>query len=56
MLRVHERRHAASLLRLGNHLQRQSGLAGRFGSEDLNHAAAGQPADAERVVDADRAG
>ncbi|MGC4083478.1 MAG: hypothetical protein QM736_15545 [Vicinamibacterales bacterium] len=56
MLGVDERRHAAEPLRLGDHLQRQRGLARRFRSEDLDDAATRHAADTERVVDADRAG
>ncbi len=56
VLGVDERRQAAVLLRLGNDLQGQRGLAGRFRPEDLDDATARQAADAERVVDADRAG
>ena len=56
MLGVDERRHAAELLRLGDDLQRQRGLAGRLRPEDLDDAAARHAADAERVVDADGAG
>ena len=56
MLGVHERGHAAELLGLGNHLQRQRRLARRLRPEDLDDAAARHAAHAERVVDADRAG
>ena len=56
VLGVDERRHAAELLRLGNHLQRQRRLARRLRPEDLDDAAARHAADAERVVDADGAG
>ena len=56
VLGVDERRHAAELLRLGDDLQRQRRLARRFRAEDLDDAAARHAADAERVVDADRAG
>ena len=56
VLGVDERRHAAELLRFGDHLQRQRRLAGRLRSEDLDDAAARHAADAERVVDADGAG
>jgi hypothetical protein len=37
MLRVHKRRQAAGLLRLGNDLQRNRRLARRLRPEDLNH-------------------
>ena len=56
VLGVDERRHAAQLLRLGDDLQRERGLARRLRPEDLDDAAARHAADAERVVDADRAG
>ena len=56
VLGIDERRHAAELLRFGNHLQRQRRLARRLGPEDLDDAAARHAADAERVVDADGAG
>ena len=56
VLGVHEGRHAAKLLRLGNDLQRQRGLARGFGSEDLDDAAARHAADPERVVEAHRPG
>ena len=53
---VDEGRDAAELLRLRDDLQRERRLAGGFRSEDLDHAAAGQAAHAERPVDADRSG
>ena len=56
VLGIDERRHAAKLLRLGDHLQRQRRLARRLGPEDFDDAAARHAADAERVVDADGAG
>ena len=56
VLGVDERRHAAELLRFRNDLQRQGGLAGRFRPEDFDDAAARHAADAEREIDADRAG
>src|SRR6185295_9468174 len=56
VLRVDERGHAAQFLRLGNHLQRQRGLARRLRPEDFDDAAARHAADAERVVDADGPG
>ena len=56
MFRIDERRHAAGLLRLGNHLQCKCGFTGRLGTEDLDDAAAGKAANAERIVDADGAG
>ena len=56
VLGIDERGHAAALLRFGNDLQRERRLAGRLRPEDFDDAAAGQAADAERVVDADGAG
>ena len=53
---VDERRHAAGPLRLGDHLQRERGLARRFRPEHLDDAAAREAADAQGVVDADRPG
>jgi hypothetical protein len=47
---------AAEFLHLGDHLQRQRGLAGRLRAVDLDHAAARQAADAQRDVQAQRAG
>src|SRR6185295_15731082 len=55
VLSVHECRGAAGALRLGDHLQRKRRLARGFRSEDLDDAPAWDAADAERVVDADRA-
>ena len=51
---VDERGDAALLLRLGDHLQRDGGLAGRFRSEDLVDAAAREPAHAQRGVQRNR--
>ena len=56
VLGIDECGHAPEALRLGNHLQRERRLARRFRSEDFGDAAAGQPPDAERKVDADGAG
>ena len=53
---IDERRHAAGLLRLRDDLERQRRLARRFRAEHFDDAAAGNAADAERVVEADRAG
>ena len=53
---VDEGRQAAGFLRFGDDLQRQGGLARRLGPEDLDDAPARDAADAERVVDAERAG
>ena len=47
---------AAGLLHLRHDLQRQRRLARRFRPVDLDDAAARQPADAERDVEAERAG
>ena len=47
---------AALLLGLGHHVQRQGGLARGFRAVDFDHAAARQAADAERDVEAQRAG
>src|SRR5262245_24897215 len=55
VLSVDEGADAALLLRLSYAMQRQRGLARRFGSENLDHAAARQPADAERNVEHERA-
>ena len=56
VLGVDEGRGAAELLRLGDDLQRQRGLAGGLRPVDLDHAAARQAADAERDIEAQRAG
>ena len=56
VLRIDERRHAARLLRLGNHLQRQRGLARRLRPVDFDDAAARHAADPKGIVDADGAG
>ena len=50
MLRVDERRDAAQLLRFGDGVQRDRRLTRRFGAVDLDHPAAGKPADAEGEV------
>ena len=47
---------AALLLDLGHDMQRQGGLARGFRAVNLDHAAARQPADAQRDVQAQRAG
>ena len=51
MLGVDEGGDAAQALGLGDHVKREGRLAGRFGAEDLDHAAAGDAPDAQRVVD-----
>src|SRR5262245_54615039 len=56
MLGVDEGRHAALLLRLGDDLQRERGLARRLRTEHLDDAAAWDAADAEGIVEADGAG
>ena len=56
MLRVDEGADAAALLRLGDGVERKRRLAGGFRPVDLDHPAARQAADAERHVEADRAG
>ena len=56
VLGIDERRKAAGFLRLRDHLERQRRLARRLRAEDFNDAAAGDAADAERVVEADGAG
>ena len=55
MLGVNERRLAAHLLRLRDHVQRHGGLAARFRPKDFDHAAAREAADAERGVKTNRA-
>src|SRR5450631_2970959 len=56
VLGVDEGGGAAELLDVGDDLQRERGLAGRFRPVDLDHAPARQPAHAERHVEAERAG
>ena len=56
MLGIDEGAGAAALLRLGDRVQRERGLAGAFRAVDLDDAAAWQPADAECQVEAERAG
>ena len=56
MLGVDEGADAALLLGLGDGVQRQRRLAGGFRPVDLDDAAARQAADAERDVEAERAG
>ena len=53
---VDEGADAALLLRLGDDMQRQRGLAGGFRAVDLDDAAARQAADAQRDVEPQRAG
>ena len=47
---------ASGALRLGDHVQRQGGLAARFGAEDLHHPAPRHPAHAQGEVERQRAG
>src|SRR6516165_3631961 len=56
MLGIDEGTNAALLLCLGDAMQRERGLARRFRAVNLDHPAARQPADAERYVEAERAG
>src|SRR5262249_23495469 len=56
MLCIDERRHAAGFLSFGHDLQGERSFPRGFRPEDLHHSAAREPADAERIVDADRAG
>src|SRR5580704_1692978 len=55
MFGIDEGADAALLLGFGQAVQRQRGLARRFGPIDLDDAAARQPADAERDIEAQRA-
>ena len=56
VLHVDEGRHAAGLLRFGDHLQRDRGFAGRFRAENFDDAAARKSAHAQRVVERNGAG
>ena len=56
VLGVDERRDAARLLRVGDRVQRDRGLAGALRPVDLDDPAARQAADAEGDVEGDRAG
>src|SRR5205085_1084217 len=56
VLGVDERRDAALLLHVGDGVQREGGFAARLRAVDLDDAAARVAADAEREVEADRAG
>jgi hypothetical protein len=56
MLGVNKRRHAAVLLRLGDDLERDRGLARRFRAKDFHYATAREAAYAQRSVKRDRAG
>src|SRR5690606_21200892 len=55
VLSVDEGSGSTSLLRVGDSVQRDSGLTGGFGSVDLDNATAGKPADAKSDVQRDRA-
>jgi hypothetical protein len=56
VFRVDERRRAADLLHLCNHLQRERGLARRLRTIDFHDTATRQAADAERNVQSERTG
>ena len=56
VLDVDERGHPAGLLGVGDDVQREGGLAGRLGPVELDDAPAGEAPDAEREVEAERAG
>ena len=54
MLGVHKRRHAAALLRFGNHVEGYGRLPTRFGPENLNHPATRKSAHTQRRVKRNR--
>src|SRR6185437_16350997 len=56
MLRVDVGGRAATFLRPGHDVQGERGLAARFGTEDLSHPAARDPADADGRIEVDGAG
>ena len=56
VLGVDERGHATVLLRVGDHMQRQRGLARRLRAIDLHNASTGQTADAQSSVEGQRTG
>ena len=56
MLGIDECANAAIFLALGNGLETECGFTGGFRTENFNHTAAGQAADAERQVHAEGAG
>ena len=56
VLGVDERADAAHLLGFGDHVVDERRLARGLGAEDLDHAAAREPADAECEVESERAG
>ena len=56
MLGVDEGGDPAGRLRVGHGVQGNRGLTAAFRSVDLHHPTTGQPADAERDVERDRAG
>ena len=56
MLDVDESGRAAQLLGLGHDMKRQRRFAGAFGAIDLDDAAAGNAADAQRDIERQRAG
>ncbi len=55
MLCVDERADAAALLGLGQHVQRQRGLARAFRPENFDDTPARQPTDAQRDIETERA-
>ena len=56
MFGVDERRHAPGLLGLGDDVQREGCLAGRFRTVDLGHPAAWDAPHPQRQVEGQRAG
>src|SRR5206468_1773319 len=56
VLDVDKRRHAAFLLRLGNHLQGDGGFTGGLRPEDLADASAGKSADSQSGVEGNGTG
>ena len=56
MFGIDEGTDAAALLRLGDGLQRERRLAGRFRPVDFNHPSLGEAADTERDVESERTG
>ena len=56
MLSVNERRRAARTLRARNRVQGDRGLTGRLGAVNLNDAALGESAHAERHIKGEAAG
>ena len=56
VLGIDERRHPALLLRFGNHVQRQRGLAARLGTKNLYYAPARHATHAQRRIQRQAAG